>query len=49
MTAPTRTAPGFIAGDRPQIVTSRFGYADSLHARRATSRTGGYEGAARRR
>ena len=36
-------APGFIAGDRPQIVTSRFQYEDS-HTLRRYLATEGYEG-----
>jgi NADH-quinone oxidoreductase subunit F len=37
-----RQAPGFVAGDRPQIVTSRFQYADSYTLERYHA-TGGYE------
>lgn len=36
-------APGFIAGDRPKIVTSRFEYADSYKIDRFIA-TGGYQG-----
>jgi len=36
-------APGFIAGDRPKIVTSRFEYEDSYTLERYLA-TGGYEG-----
>ncbi len=36
-------APGFIAGDRPKIVTSRFEYEDSYTIERYLA-TGGYEG-----
>ena len=36
-------APGYIAGDRPQIVTSRFQYEDSFTLDRYHA-TGGYEG-----
>ena len=40
-------APGFIDGDRPKIVTSRFRYEDS-HTLERYLATGGYEGLARR-
>jgi NADH-quinone oxidoreductase subunit F len=40
---PIARAPGFIAGDRPEIVTSRFGLDDS-YTLDAYHRTGGYEG-----
>jgi NADH-quinone oxidoreductase subunit F len=40
---PIPRAPGFIAGDRPQIVTSRFAYDDSYTLERYLA-TGGYEG-----
>jgi NADH-quinone oxidoreductase subunit F len=40
---PIARAAGFIAGDRPQIVTSRFGLEDS-YTLDAYQRTGGYEG-----
>ena len=36
-------APGFVAGDRPKIVTSRFEYADSFTLERYMA-TGGYAG-----
>jgi NADH-quinone oxidoreductase subunit F len=36
-------APGFVAGDRPQIVTERFQYEDSFTLERYRA-TGGYEG-----
>ena len=36
-------APGFVAGDRPQIVTSRFVHDDSYTLSRSLA-TGGYEG-----
>ena len=36
-------APGFIDGDRPKIVTSRFEYEDS-HTLERYLATGGYEG-----
>lgn len=36
-------APGFITGDRPQIVTSRFQYDDSFFLERYLA-TGGYQG-----
>ena len=36
-------APGFVAGDRPQIVTSRFGYDDS-HTLERYLATDGYNG-----
>ncbi|NBS31073.1 MAG: NADH-quinone oxidoreductase subunit F, partial [Actinobacteria bacterium] len=36
-------APGFIEGDRPQIVTSRFQYEDSFTLERYLA-TGGYDG-----
>jgi len=36
-------APGYVAGDRPQIVTSRFRYEDSYTLERYHA-TGGYEG-----
>jgi len=36
-------APGFVAGDRPKIVTSRFEYADSFTLERYLA-TGGYAG-----
>ena len=36
-------APGFVAGDRPQIVTERFQYEDSYTLERYRA-TGGYEG-----
>ena len=36
-------APGFIAGDRPQIVTSRFRY-DDAHTLDRFLATDGYEG-----
>jgi len=36
-------APGYVAGDRPQIVTSRFQYEDSYTLERYVA-TGGYEG-----
>jgi len=36
-------APGFVAGDRPQIVTSRFRYEDS-HTLQRYLDTGGYQG-----
>jgi NADH-quinone oxidoreductase subunit F len=36
-------APGFVAGDRPKIVTSRFGQEDS-HTLERYLATGGYEG-----
>jgi NADH-quinone oxidoreductase subunit F len=36
-------APGFVAGDRPRIVTSRFEYEDSYTLERYLA-TGGYEG-----
>ena len=36
-------APGFVAGDRPQIVTSRFEYDDSYTLDRALA-TDGYAG-----
>ena len=36
-------APGFVAGDRPRIVTSRFEHEDSYTLRRSLE-TGGYEG-----
>ena len=36
-------APGFISGDRPQIVTSRFQYDDSYTLNRYLA-TDGYEG-----
>ena len=36
-------APGFVAGDRPQIVTSRFAYDDSYTLTRSLA-TGGYDG-----
>ena len=36
-------APGFVAGDRPKIVTSRFGHEDS-HTLERYLATGGYEG-----
>ncbi len=36
-------APGFVAGDRPRIVTSRFEYEDSYTLERYHA-TGGYEG-----
>ena len=36
-------APGFVAGDRPKIVTSRFEYADSFTLERYMQ-TGGYAG-----
>ncbi|MGE0877048.1 MAG: NADH-quinone oxidoreductase subunit NuoF [Acidimicrobiia bacterium] len=35
--------PGFVAGDRPKIVTSRFEYADSYTIERYVA-TGGYQG-----
>src|SRR5213080_3755010 len=35
--------PGFYAGDRPRIVTSRFEYEDSYTLERSHA-TGGYEG-----
>lgn len=40
---PIAHAPGFIAGDRPEIVTSRFQYEDSYTLDRYVA-TGGYEG-----
>ncbi len=40
---PIARAPGFIAGDRPVIVTSRFEYDDSFTLDRYLA-TGGYEG-----
>ena len=40
---PIPRAPGFIAGDRPQIVTSRFAYDDSYTLDRYLA-TGGYDG-----
>jgi NADH-quinone oxidoreductase subunit F len=40
---PIPRAPGFVAGDRPQIVTSRFAYDDSYTLERYLA-TGGYEG-----
>ena len=46
MTRPARPiphAPGFYAGDRPQIVTSRFEYEDSYTLERYLA-TGGYDG-----
>lgn len=36
-------APGFVAGDRPRVVTSRFEYDDSFTLQRFLA-TGGYEG-----
>ncbi len=36
-------APGFVAGERPKIVTARFEYDDSFSLARAVA-TGGYEG-----
>lgn len=43
MTSSYLHAPGFIAGDRPKIVTSRFEYADSYKIDRFIA-TGGYQG-----
>ena len=43
MTSSYVHAPGFIAGDRPKIVTSRFEYADSYKIDRFIA-TGGYQG-----
>ena len=36
-------APGFVAGDRPKIVTSRFEFADSFTLERYLA-TDGYKG-----
>ena len=36
-------APGFVAGDRPKVVTSRFEYEDS-HTLERYLATGGYAG-----
>jgi NADH-quinone oxidoreductase subunit F len=40
---PIPRAPGFVTGDRPQIVTSRFAYDDSYTLERYLA-TGGYDG-----